>query len=139
MKIRNGFVSNSSSASYIAGICLLTEVMVESLPDNIKQQAMSVYDVITIPNSNLDLKFKISASTITLSVDNSNFDLSVELPLSEAENMFVLGLCSSGSDPDEDEDYCDVCEDWFDEEDQKLADAIRGFGGNVDMWAGHDG
>ena len=139
MKIRNGFVSNSSSASYIAGICLLTKAMVESLPDNIKRQAVSVYDVITIPPSSLDLKFRISASTVTLSIDKSEFDLSVELPLSEAENMFVLGLCSSGGDPDEDEDYCDVCEDWFDEEDQKLVNVIRGFGGNVDMWAGHDG
>lgn len=139
MKIRNGFVSNSSSASYIAGICLLTKAMVESLPDNIKQQAMSVYDAITISSNSLDLKFRVSASTVTLSIDKSEFDLAVELPLSQAEDMFVLGLCSSGGDPDEEEDYSDVCEDWFEEEDRELADVIRGLGGNVALWAGYDG
>lgn len=148
-KVRNGFVSNSSSSSFIIGIAVVPPEKLEEIkteyPDNIK----SVIDLMSeephrwrrnMYNARYDCIEVESFNGQTESVD------SIQKLVNKDIKAHILYIDECGYEPDYDDDsgdynYDDIDRDseWFTESQLELADKIDELGGTVSVGGGFNG
>ena len=130
MKIRKGFVSNSSSSSFIIGLANISKYEKKNKKENIS------YDFILDPDRLLyDLEYNPNNKKLQLRGCN---DYSVEIKAKPGDK--ILWLNSYGPDPDDfDDDYEYVDLSDFDQNDIDKYEKIKKLGGDAMWWAGFCG
>jgi len=137
MKIRNGFVSNSSSSSFIIGI-VNSGVNGEgrTVSDLIKDNIIGYNQWAEIVAKDID------ENTILLMIDSFNGDsVSCKATL-EDKILYVNGTGPDDDDFFYDGDYCDYDKidlDDFENNDQSMYYEIASLGGEVSYGAGRNG
>lgn len=153
MKIRNGFVSNSSSSSFIIGIANATkagrdDIGTEFKPENIEKNSWGS----TIVDVGLDYHGasvkELSDNAYKLTI--SSFD-STEVACIAEPGDKIVALYGWGPDGDEafsvyddegqwiDMDYDRIDIDDFSDKDQEKAELIQSLGGQFTYGAGRNG
>lgn len=133
MKIRTGFVSNSSTSSFLIGICRLTEEQVQQLTArgvDLEHYLFKVGDPALSEYSRRDGLFTVV----------SFMGSSVDVYANEGDYILVLDV--RGDEPEEDEDgYYDdePTDDLFLEHHLMVSSIISEFGGDTHAGVGRDG
>jgi len=133
MKIRNGFVSNSSSSSYIIGIALINDE--NKFKNYIKEKNITNLNIVSINDINYPLDINISNNTVKL----DSFMTDVRL-IYNNDNDKIVFLYSCGDDNGDQDfwvdegdygymDY-DINIDFFD---QSIIDAYMVFNSDLDI------
>ena len=152
MKYRAGFVSNSSSSSFIIGVAVVPSDRVEEAL-KLKEAAGWSVNVIDIPEA-------IEQGTSSWDHDGLDVDRDVykitsfnydEVSVRGIMDMYekdqgirIIAMEGSGDDPTYDEDsweydYDAVDYDWFSKAKQDVASFIESLGGQVSIGAGRNG
>lgn len=152
MKIRSGFVSNSSSSSFIIGVGLVPSDRVEEAL-KLKEAAGWSVDVIDIPEainrgtSSWD-RDGLDTERDVYKISSFNYDEVAIRGIMDAyekdQGVRIITLDGSGDDPTYDEDsweydYDAVDYDWFSKAKQDVASFIESVGGQVTFGAGRNG
>lgn len=152
MKIRSGFVSNSSSSSFIIGVGLVPSDRVEEAL-KLKEAAGWSVDVIDIPEaiergtSSWD-RDGLDTERDVYKITSFNYDEVSIRGIMDAyekdQGVRIITMEGSGADPTYDEDsweydYDAVDYDWFSKAKQDVASFIESVGGQVIFGAGRNG
>ena len=149
MKHRQGFVSNSSSSSFIIGVALVPSDKVEEAKkfDGYGIRLMDVHDAIESGTNRWDGDgLDVEKGVYTVSSFNYT-DVSAYgiMDAYEADQgVRIMVMEGSGDEPTLDEDaweynYDDVDMDWFSKDQQGAAEFIKSIGGEVQIGAGRNG
>lgn len=147
MKKRLGFVSNSSSSSFIIGLALVPEGRTNEFKANYPEHVFDLAETVADRNG-WGLRYRENGDYL---IDEA-FD-GTEVRLTNINNILadnpeacVISIDECGSDPQYDDDigeynYDEIeeDEDWFDEQQLRVADAIRECGGEVYVGGGFNG
>lgn len=152
MKFRNGFVSNSSSSSFIIGVALVPSDEIEEARKHSEAvgwsaELISIHEAISAGKSSwsgagLDVERDVFTES---SFTNDEVSIRGVLAAYEKDqNTMILKLSGSGDTPEYNEDsweynYDAVDYDWFSSEQQECASFIESLGGRVSIGAGRNG
>jgi hypothetical protein len=134
MKYRFGFVSNSSSASFIIGLCLLTQEMVDRLLATGVNLEGYLFKISECNRHYL----KNDRISVTAFDETSVY---FRYPPDESKIEYVIILDEHGDEPDEDEwgEIDDVDSSYFSEHQLEIASIIDKNGGETTFGSGRNG
>lgn len=150
MKFRNGFVSNSSSSSFIIGVAIVPSDRVEEAKKIAANDTWSV-DLLDIPEAierGEHWGDGLNTEKDAYTVSSFNYDeITVRGVMSAYEkdqDIRIMVLQGSGDEPELDEggweyNYDAVDSDWFSESQMKAASFIQELGGDYTYGAGRNG
>ena len=136
MRIRSGFVSNSSSSSFIAGIGIIKNMAKFAgwlAQNNVK---LTKHDIDIVPTSDIVseswmYEFVHSPNRLEITTPvNYSERISIPIDLSKEEYFFVVRIANNEGDqcfrmgPDCVPDY-NIDKNWFDEPQQAIIDAFE--------------
>lgn len=151
MKIRCGFVSNSSSSSFVIGIATMPKAEYEKLSEDLKQYCMNPVDLIGGEINGWDVpSFRMKKDgTVDFYIDidfGNGGHAKTTLRNDQLVDHMLVYLDERGTEPTWDSDtyeynYYDVdlTTDWFNEKDLEAATLISQYKGEVSVGGGHDG
>jgi hypothetical protein len=130
MKIRLGYVSNSSAASYLIAIAIVKKEFIENVKEWLKK----------IPNWKIEFNEIIEDEEKNFSVESFNCDV---VSLKAKKGDYVIGFCDRADADYIDEDCTEISEaDWsdFDEQITLLLEQTDWFENHdVSYGSGYDG
>lgn len=148
MKYRNGFVSNSSSSSFIIGVALVPSDRIEEAKKLLDDWSVELHEIPDAIERGKGWSNGYVSSRDCYEVESFNYDSVSVGGVAEAyakdqgTQIFVLSGC--GDEPQYDEDsweynYDEVDEDWFSKHQQEAAAFIDSLGGHWTYGAGFNG
>lgn len=149
MKIRNGFVSNSSSSSFIIGAAFVPSDKAKDL--TLTNSRRSDAGFLTLDNLKDDHWYiDYCEETDTVIVANWAYDsvtvYDAAKRLAEDPGSVIVYVNGSGNEPEYNEDWgeydydsVDLDEEWFDDKQLEAASIITANGGHVSCGGGFNG